>query len=40
MRVLVFAVQGLDGPAGGHAPAAIFDRARRAEADGPAAPAT
>jgi hypothetical protein len=32
MRVLVYAVQGLDGPAGGHAPAAIFDRARQAQA--------
>ena len=40
MRALVYAVQGLDGHAGLAAPAAVFDRARRAEADGPAAPAT
>ena len=40
MRALVYAVQGLDGHAGLAAPAAVFDRARRAGADGPAAPAT
>jgi anti-sigma factor RsiW len=38
MRALVYAVQGLDGLAGGRAPAAIFDRARLAGADGAAAP--
>jgi anti-sigma factor RsiW len=38
MRALVYAVQGLDGLAGVHAPAAIFDRARRAGAGAPAAP--
>jgi anti-sigma factor RsiW len=40
MRALVYAVQGLDGPAGGHAPGAIFDRARQARASspGPSAP--
>jgi len=38
MRALVYAVQGLDGRAGGSAPAAIFDRARLAGTGGPAAP--
>jgi anti-sigma factor RsiW len=38
MRALVYAVQGLDGPAGVRAPAAIFDRARLAQAGDPAAP--
>jgi anti-sigma factor RsiW len=36
MRALVYAAQGLDGRAGVRAPAAIFDRARLAGADGAA----
>jgi anti-sigma factor RsiW len=36
MRALVYAAQGLDGLAGVRAPAAIFDRARLAGADGAA----
>jgi anti-sigma factor RsiW len=38
MRALVYAIQGLDGPAGVHAPAGVFDRIRLAEAGGAAAP--
>jgi hypothetical protein len=36
VRALVYAVQGLEGRAGGPAPAAIFDRARLAGSGGPA----
>jgi Putative zinc-finger len=38
MRVLVQAARGLDGPAALPSAAAIFDRARRAQAGGPAFP--
>jgi anti-sigma factor RsiW len=38
MRALVYAVQGMDGHLGVSAPAALFDRARRAGDGQPAAP--
>jgi anti-sigma factor RsiW len=38
MRALVHAVRGLDGLAGGPAPAAIFDRVRLAGASGSSSP--
>ena len=38
MRALVYEIQGLDGRAGVHAPATVFDRVRLAEAGGAAAP--
>ncbi|HXZ74868.1 MAG TPA: zf-HC2 domain-containing protein [Streptosporangiaceae bacterium] len=38
MRALVHAVQGLDGPAGAHAPTTIFDRVRLAAASGSPTP--
>ncbi|HEY3976632.1 MAG TPA: zf-HC2 domain-containing protein [Streptosporangiaceae bacterium] len=38
MRALVYAVQAMDGHLGVAAPAALFDRARRAGAGQPAAP--
>ena len=38
MRALVHSLQGLDGPAGVHAPATIFDRARLARPGAPSSP--
>jgi hypothetical protein len=38
MRALIYAMQGLGGPAGVHAPATIFSRVRLAGAAGPGSP--
>ncbi len=38
MRALVYAIQGLGGPAGAHAPATIFDRVRPPGASGSPSP--